>query len=52
VELIEWRAEIGNEASRRVAQKAGFVMEGQLRKRLVHRGERVDIWVGSLLKGE
>jgi RimJ/RimL family protein N-acetyltransferase len=52
VELIEWRAEIGNEASRRVAQKAGFVMEGQLRKRLVHRGERVDVWVGSLLKGE
>ncbi|MFI5698067.1 GNAT family N-acetyltransferase [Kribbella sp. NPDC051586] len=52
LELIEWRAEIGNEASRRVAQKAGFVMEGQLRKRLVHRGQRVDAWIGSLLKDE
>jgi RimJ/RimL family protein N-acetyltransferase len=50
--LIEWRAEVGNEASRRVAQKAGFRMEGQLRKRLVHRGERVDAWIGSLLKDE
>jgi RimJ/RimL family protein N-acetyltransferase len=52
LELIEWRAEVGNEASRRVAEKAGFLMEGQLRKRLVHRGERVDAWVGSLLKDE
>lgn len=52
LELIEWRAEVGNEASRRVAQKAGFVLEGQLRKRLVHRGQRVDAWIGSLLKDE
>jgi RimJ/RimL family protein N-acetyltransferase len=51
-ELIEWRAEIGNDASRRVAEKAGFVLEGSLRKRLVHRGERVDVWVGSLVRGE
>jgi RimJ/RimL family protein N-acetyltransferase len=52
LDLVEWSAEIGNEASRRVAEKAGFVMEGQLRKRLVHRGQRVDAWIGSLLKGE
>jgi RimJ/RimL family protein N-acetyltransferase len=52
LDLIEWRAEIGNDASRRVAQKAGFLMEGQLRKRLVHRGQRVDAWVGSLLRSE
>jgi RimJ/RimL family protein N-acetyltransferase len=52
LELIEWRAEVGNEASRRVAEKAGFVLEGQLRKRLVHRGQRVDAWIGSLLKDE
>ncbi|MFF0342267.1 GNAT family N-acetyltransferase [Kribbella sp. NPDC004875] len=49
LELIEWRAEVGNHASRRVAQKAGFLMEGQLRKRLVHRGQRVDAWIGSLV---
>ncbi|MDR7273710.1 GNAT family N-acetyltransferase [Catenuloplanes atrovinosus] len=47
--LIEWRAEVGNAASRRVAEKAGFLVEGVLRSRLVHRGERVDAWVGSLL---
>ncbi|WP_427890837.1 GNAT family N-acetyltransferase [Kribbella sp. GL6] len=52
LELIEWRAEVGNVASRRVAEKAGFVLEGQLRKRLVHRGERVDAWIGSLLRDE
>ncbi|WP_405066248.1 GNAT family N-acetyltransferase [Kribbella sp. NBC_01510] len=52
LELIEWRAEVGNDASRRVAQKVGFFMEGQLRQRLVHRGQRVDAWIGSLLKRE
>ncbi|MGZ0152373.1 GNAT family N-acetyltransferase [Kribbella sp. WER1] len=52
LQLIEWRAEVGNVASRRVAEKAGFVVEGQLRKRLVHRGERVDAWIGSVLRDE
>nr|WP_296068115.1 GNAT family N-acetyltransferase [uncultured Actinoplanes sp.] len=47
--MIEWRAEVGNVASRRVAEKAGFRFEGVLRRRLVHRGRRVDAWVGSLL---
>jgi RimJ/RimL family protein N-acetyltransferase len=50
--LIEWRAEVGNVASRRVAEKAGFTVEGVLRRRLVHRGLRVDAWVGSLLPEE
>lgn len=50
--LVEWRAQVGNEASRRVAEKVGFSMEGVLRQRLVHRGCRVDAWVGSLLPGE
>jgi RimJ/RimL family protein N-acetyltransferase len=50
--LIEWTAEVGNDASRRVAEKIGFVQEGVLRKRLVHRGARVDAWVGSLMPGE
>jgi len=50
--LIEWRAEVGNTASRRVAEKAGFTVEGVLRGRLVHRGVRVDAWVGSMLPGE
>jgi RimJ/RimL family protein N-acetyltransferase len=50
--LIEWRAEVGTWASRRVAEKAGFTVEGVLRRRLVHRGGRVDAWVGSLLPEE
>jgi RimJ/RimL family protein N-acetyltransferase len=52
VELIEWRCEMGNTASRRVAEKAGFLIEATLRKRLVHRGVRVGAWVGSLLRDE
>ncbi|MFF4834908.1 GNAT family N-acetyltransferase [Streptomyces sp. NPDC001315] len=52
LELIEWRAEVGNHASRRVAEKAGFRVEAVLRRRLVHRGQRVDAWVGSLLADE
>ncbi|GAB2593335.1 acetyltransferase [Paractinoplanes abujensis] len=50
--LIEWRAEVGNHASRRVAEKAGFRFEAILRQRLVHRGARVDAWVGSMVPSE
>jgi RimJ/RimL family protein N-acetyltransferase len=50
--LIEWRAEVGNVASRRVAEKAGFTVEAVLRRRLVHRGARVDAWIGSMLPEE
>lgn len=46
---IEWRAEVGNTASRRAAEKAGFVFEGTARGSLPHRGKRVDAWVGALL---
>ncbi|MEV8505200.1 GNAT family N-acetyltransferase [Actinoplanes sp. NPDC051475] len=49
---IQWRAEVGNEASRRVAQKAGFTMEGLQRQALVIGGERRDCWTASLLRGE
>jgi RimJ/RimL family protein N-acetyltransferase len=50
LEIIEWRTEVGNIASRRVAEKAGFLIEATLRKRQIHRGVRVDVWVGSLLR--
>jgi RimJ/RimL family protein N-acetyltransferase len=52
LEIIEWRAEVGNVASRRVAERAGFRVEATLRQRLVHRGTRVDAWVGSRLRSE
>jgi RimJ/RimL family protein N-acetyltransferase len=46
---IEWRAHVGNEASKRVAEKAGFTIEGVQRAGVAHRGERRDAWVGALL---
>jgi RimJ/RimL family protein N-acetyltransferase len=52
IELIEWRCEAGNVASRRVAEKAGFLIEATLRQRRARRGVRVDEWVGSLLRDE
>ena len=52
IELIEWRCEAGNVASRRVAEKAGFLIEATLRQRRVRHGGRVDEWVGSLLRDE
>jgi RimJ/RimL family protein N-acetyltransferase len=46
---IGWRAYVGNTASRRVAEKCGFVMEGIARAGCNHRGERRDAWVAALL---
>ena len=51
LERIEWWAAVGNDASRRVAEKVGFTVEGTCRARLPHRGERLDGWVGGLLAG-
>lgn len=48
LERIDWRAVVGNEASRRVAEKAGFTVEGR-RRGLQHGSDgRVDSWIGSL----
>ncbi|MFI6779919.1 GNAT family N-acetyltransferase [Micromonospora sp. NPDC050276] len=46
---IEWKANVGNASSRRAAEKAGFVIEGTARGGVLHRGGRVDVWVGALL---
>jgi RimJ/RimL family protein N-acetyltransferase len=46
---LEWQAAVGNDASRRVAEKTGFVVEGVLRQRLITHGSRVDGWIGGLL---
>jgi RimJ/RimL family protein N-acetyltransferase len=44
---VEWSALAGNEASLRTALRAGFTVEGHLRRGLVHRGRLVDAVVGS-----
>ncbi|MBM7786214.1 GNAT family N-acetyltransferase [Tenggerimyces flavus] len=48
LEVVHWRAHIGNWASRRVAWRLGFRMEGAVRGLLVSRGKRYDGWVGTL----
>lgn len=50
VHRIEWWAMVGNAASRAVAEKLGFVVEGVLRQRAIVDGEPHDMWVGGLLR--
>jgi RimJ/RimL family protein N-acetyltransferase len=49
---VEWRAQVGNWASLRAAQKAGFQLEGVLRAGMRHRGAHVDAWTAGLLPGD
>jgi RimJ/RimL family protein N-acetyltransferase len=52
VQRMEWMAVTGNVGSRAVAERAGFRFEGTLRSALVHRGERLDGWIGALLPSD
>ncbi|MFE0446365.1 GNAT family N-acetyltransferase [Streptomyces fungicidicus] len=52
VDRVEWRAEVGNTASRAVAERAGFTVEGVLRSSLNNKGVLRDCWVGSLLPSD
>lgn len=52
VERLEWRAEVGNDASRAVAEKAGFVIEGIQRSGIANKGVRRDGWTGALLPSD
>lgn len=48
--VIQWRAQVGNEASRAVAARLGFRISPQVhRLALASRGERHDGWFGDLL---
>ena len=49
LERLGWGCNSGNWASRALAQKLGFTVEGVARKAFVQRGIRVDDWFGSLL---
>ncbi|MEW2399512.1 GNAT family N-acetyltransferase [Streptomyces sp. NPDC046862] len=52
IDRVEWRAEVGNTASRAVADKAGFTLEGTLRSAIDNKGVRRDCWVASLLPSD
>ena len=52
LQVIRWRAVVGNWASRRVAAKVGFVFDGTVRSLLVHRGELLDGWIATLLRDD
>ncbi|MFI5680563.1 GNAT family N-acetyltransferase [Streptomyces cellulosae] len=52
IDRVEWRAEVGNAASRAVAERAGFTIEGTLRSAVNNKGVRRDCWVGSLLPSD
>ncbi len=47
---FQLRADVANEASQRVAEKAGFVREGILRSALALKGERRDVIMYSLVR--
>jgi RimJ/RimL family protein N-acetyltransferase len=49
---FQLRADVENEASQRVAEKAGFVREGVLRSELLLKGERRDVVMYSLVRDD
>ncbi|OIV37573.1 hypothetical protein BIV57_10230 [Mangrovactinospora gilvigrisea] len=49
---VEWLAVAGNQGSRAVAEKAGFVFEGTLRGGRLHRRTPTDMWIAGLLPGD
>ena len=49
---IECRAEAGNDASRRVAAKAGFAVEGMQRAGIGRGGTRRDMWVAARIAAD
>ncbi|MEV4756822.1 GNAT family N-acetyltransferase [Micromonospora sp. NPDC049559] len=49
---VEWEAYVGNTASRRVAEQAGFVPEGVRRAGAWQRGEPRDVWTAGLLPSD
>jgi RimJ/RimL family protein N-acetyltransferase len=52
LDVVHWRANVGNWPSRRVAWACGFRFDATVRAVLAQRGERIDGWMASLLRDE
>ena len=52
LQVVHWRANVGNWPSRRVAWATGFRLEGTVRGLLAARGQLQDGWIGSVVPGE
>ena len=53
LQVIQWRAEVGNEASRSVATRVGFRVHTEpQRLAICNRGQRADAWFGDLLAAD
>lgn len=50
--MVIWWANKGNWASRKLAWRLGFAIEGDVRSWLPQRGELRDAWVGTLLRDD
>jgi RimJ/RimL family protein N-acetyltransferase len=52
IDVLHWRAQVGNWPSRRVAWALGFRIDGAVPALLEHRGKRVDGWIAALRRGD
>lgn len=52
LDRVFWQAFVGNEGSRRIAERVGFRVEGTVRGHGIQRGVRRDSWVGTLLRSD
>lgn len=53
LEVIGWHAVAGNVPSRKLVERVGFHVYADVgRKRMLHHGERVDIWMADLLPAD
>ena len=51
-DVVRWQAIVGNEASRRTAERVGFEIGPPVRGLLRRRGERLDGWTGTLVPAD
>ncbi|MDR0433303.1 MAG: GNAT family N-acetyltransferase [Bifidobacteriaceae bacterium] len=49
---VVWKAAVGNWASRQVAVRAGFTVEGTIRSECILHGRARDAWVGTVVLGD